>query len=514
MLTNKLASVLLLLTILLICITIIEEQQKTKDNTSMIENEFYPTPKPVIHRMLAPYTKLITDSTKVILEPSAGKGDILDSMMAIASGYHKAKRLAIEIDPELRLVLTGKGHNVIASDFLSYSEPVLFDLIVMNPPFSHGANHVLKAWDLLTDGGELCALVNWETINNCYSKERLLLKQIIDNHGSVENLGAAFASAEIKTDVVVGLIRLKKPGSNATQFDFNANNFGTDSVTEQEFESNPLAHTNVIKNLVAQYNACLKILQDRNLAQSKLDFYLNGIADSVYGSVDQRDGEALEQKTIFSEQIHILKSRFWNTVFSRTKIGKRTTSKFQQTFQKFSQSQSNMAFTEENILEMLSMFFDNRQEIMKQSVVALFDISTKYHEKNIIHTEGWKTNKSWKISKKIIVPYGISYESKWNSWSKLYGYKSEYYDDMDRILCWLSGTNADSDSFVGINTMISNFVHSANKGLETNMELESTFFKIKVFKKGTVHLVFKDLDLLAQFNRVAADGKQWLGAGY
>ena len=43
---------------------------------------------------------------------------------------------------------------------------------------------------------------------------------------------------------------------------------------------------------------------------------------------------------------------------------------------------------------------------------------------------------------------------------------------------------------------------------------ESEFFRIKFFKKGTVHLVFKDVDLLAVFNRAAAEGKNWVGAGY
>ena len=31
-----------------------------------------------------------------------------------------------------------------------------------------------------------------------------------------------------------------------------------------------------------------------------------------------------------------------------------------------------------------------------QCVSDVFDKATAYHEKNVIHTEGWKTNKSWK----------------------------------------------------------------------------------------------------------------------
>lgn len=43
---------------------------------------------------------------------------------------------------------------------------------------------------------------------------------------------------------------------------------------------------------------------------------------------------------------------------------------------------------------------------------------------------------------------------------------------------------------------------------------ESTFFRIKFFKKGTVHLEFKDEHAWAEFNRRAAAGKNWIGGGY
>ena len=48
----------------------------------MFDKNFYPTPKKVIKKMLEQYTEEggneLRLSGKVILEPSAGKGDILD----------------------------------------------------------------------------------------------------------------------------------------------------------------------------------------------------------------------------------------------------------------------------------------------------------------------------------------------------------------------------------------------------------------------------------------------------
>ena len=42
-------------------------------------------------------------------------------------------------------------------------------------------------------------------------------------------------------------------------------------------------------------------------------------------------------------------------------------------------------------------------------------------------------------------------------------------------------------------------------------KFESTFFNIRVFKKGTVHLEFKDEEVWAKFNQVATAGKAWIG---
>jgi len=41
-------------------------------------------------------------------------------------------------------------------------------------------------------------------------------------------------------------------------------------------------------------------------------------------------------------------------------------------------------------------------------------------------------------------------------------------------------------------------------------EAESTFFKMRFFKKGTLHLVFKDVDLHRELNRFVWAKKGWL----
>ncbi len=56
------------------------------------------------------------------------------------------------------------------------------------------------------------------------------------------------------------------------------------------------------------------------------------------------------------------------------------------------------------------------------------------------------------------------------------------------------------------------------KEFNTNRYYSDTFenehFKFKIFKKGTLHIDFKDLKVLDQINLIAAEGKNWIGQGY
>lgn len=140
--------------------------------------------------MLAPWTAgQLAEMT--ILEPSAGKGDLLNVIKERISSWHrtpKNKLYAIEQNHELKAILRDKGFRVVGSDFLQYRPEVQLDLIVMNPPFSNADEHILHAWNILEEG-EIVALCNRETIDNPHSERRKLLERVIyDNSGTVENL--------------------------------------------------------------------------------------------------------------------------------------------------------------------------------------------------------------------------------------------------------------------------------------------------------------------------------------
>ncbi len=115
---------------------------------------FFPTPKAVVSRMLE---LAEIEPGQRVLEPSAGKGDILD---LIRSKHPDAHVTAVEINAALLEILGAKGHAVEQGDFLEHKSE--YDRVVMNPPFENGLDidHVQHAYDLIAPGGRVVAVMS------------------------------------------------------------------------------------------------------------------------------------------------------------------------------------------------------------------------------------------------------------------------------------------------------------------------------------------------------------------
>lgn len=122
-----------------------------------LTHQFYPSPAPV-----AEFVAEVTEYTPgmSLLEPEAGRGDLLAFL-----DVDPFDVTAIELNGLLVSVLEAKGFaNVLCRDFLDWSAAnpdVLFDRIVMNPPFSEGRwkLHCQTAMRHLKPKGRLVAVL-------------------------------------------------------------------------------------------------------------------------------------------------------------------------------------------------------------------------------------------------------------------------------------------------------------------------------------------------------------------
>lgn len=190
---------------------IVNDNSKNISQSSKIKKywNFFPTPKQLIVKMLEDYKD--KPLPKNILEPSAGKGDIIDYLNEATKGT--SNLYCYEIVPELQNILKTKPNcQLLGDDFLNHQENIKFDLIIMNPPFDRGVEHVLNAWEILKDGGEIIALLNKHSYFNAYNSHRLKFRTLVDNFGSIEDLGTCFDSNVERTarvDVVLVKITRK-----------------------------------------------------------------------------------------------------------------------------------------------------------------------------------------------------------------------------------------------------------------------------------------------------------------
>lgn len=124
----------------------ITDNQKERELIQGHSFDLFPTPAELAAEMVRRAN--IRPNNKV-LEPSAGTGRI-----AKAAKEAGARVTCVELNWSLVARLSDMGFEAIQSDFMEYNQPAHIDAVLMNPPFSNGADidHVRHAYDLLTEG--------------------------------------------------------------------------------------------------------------------------------------------------------------------------------------------------------------------------------------------------------------------------------------------------------------------------------------------------------------------------
>lgn len=495
----------------------------------MFNESFYPTPPRVAEEMLSLFTAEDLWRRR-ILEPSAGKGDLADAITHYCARYakkHNKDVHCIEPEPELQAALKGKGYTLVAMDFLTYQPQDHYDLIIMNPPFSNGDDHLLHAWDVLY-GGDIVCLLNANTLNNPNTAKRRLLDNLVSGHGRVTKLGRCFDSVEAfrKTSVEVAMVHLRKEAPKV-HFSFDSEDFQHDRKFSFDASDlkNQVALNDKVGNLVLVHEKCLLLFRDISRLFIELEFYAKsfgsmstltkGFFEEVKYGRDQKDAQAQQERyyDLFSAA---LKAESWDKVFEMTKMADLVSTKVREDFHEFRRGNSALSFSKENIKAILGSLFHSRGDIFRQCIEEVFDRMTRYDKRNMVHVEGWKTNDAYKVNRKVITPiaeYGYDNDS-WRQWASIPYQARERLNDIDRAMGFLVGKNLTQ-------------VHSIAQALERHIgtrdnfnfswyknPFESEFFNCRVYLKGTIHLTFKDEWLWEKFNIEAAKGKNWLPDDY
>lgn len=455
--------------------------------------DFYPTPREVIEQMLMG----VEIQDKYILEPSAGSGNIVD----ILNERGAAQVLACEIDERLRKILHGKC-DIIGDDFLKVtSEQVShIDLIVMNPPFSAADKHILHAYEIAPEGCQIIALCNESSYKYRDTSAYMQIKELVYKYGFDENFGECFSTAERKTDVRVACLHIFKPRTGENEF---ADCF---SLTEDEEATMAgITQYNFVRDVVNRYVGALQRFDEVIAKANEINeltsmlshnnIHFGAYECETYG----KKGNEIS-RDYYKKQ---LQKAAWHTIFNKLNMEKYVTKSVRETINTFVERQQHVPFTMHNVYKMLEVIIGTNEHRMKQTLVEAFDSICSFSADNKTAGEKWKTNSGYMITKRFIVPNSIdTYWSDFRAYKpKVSSYRNSTLDDITKALCFISGCNYDDITRLD--------VFMDKSPIAWGEWFEWGFFRIKCYKKGTMHFEFLDDMVLDKFNLEVAKIKGW-----
>lgn len=533
------------------------------------DNQFYPTPNKIVEKMI---DGVDFGTIETILEPSAGKGDILREIARYRHKeyhYDKFDIDCIEIDPNLRQILKynfsserrkqinlkmtalrdsrtydpktykyseftasqkeeydslqeeektffDNGIHIIHDDFLTYQPFKQYNLIIMNPPFKTGDKHLIKALEIQKNGGSVICLLNAETIKNPYNETRKHLQMLLNKYeAQIEFIQDGFCDSERKTDVEVALVKVFiEPVQDKSEI---WNRLEKSEQHEEMNFNNPaeLEVTDYIKAAINRFNVEVKSGLELIRQYKALKPYMSC-------SFDEHDyhfkdpilklliDNGKHDEISINSYLKIVRLKYWRALLSNKKFVGKLTSKLQSEYMEAVGRLADYDFSGFNIYLLSTEMNSQIKMGIEQEIIVMFDRLTSEHAWYPECAKNKHYYDGWKSNKahKIGKKVIIPCYGIFDSWDG----KPRTYE--------ANGVLSDIEKILNyldggmtreVNLYDTLAMHFTN-GITKNIECK--YFKVTFYKKGTVHIAFTCPELIERFNIYYAKNKAWLPPDY
>lgn len=539
-------------------------------------NGFYPTPLPVAEKLLQ---GIDWDMILDVLEPSAGKGNLI-SAIAQKLGYRrrysgqKVNVDCVEIDPHLRSILQyeycgsrseelyqerntlnekqrynpelgAEGEltqeeqarlkklnseldnlhaiavHIIHDDFLTLDTRKHYDLIVMNPPFSDGDTHLLKAIQIQENGGKIRCILNAETLRNPYTNRRKVLQTKLTELGAeVEYPKGAFTDAERKTDVDIAIIRINIPCKKRESTIFERLRKAA-AVEQQVADVTEMTVSDFIGQIVSRFkveaDAGIELIREY---EAMKPYILDSFEEERYGiyptltlCVGEPGRFIRGSVPSINQYLQLVRAKYWAALFSNKEFVGKLTSNLRNEYTHKVSAMSAYDFTIFNIQQISEQMNAEMGRGIEETIIALFDKLTQEHAwypecaKNIHYYSGWKTNKAHKVNSKVILPiHGIFSDYSWSKETFQVREAESTIADIEKVFDYLDGDMTASVDLCGV------LQRACEEGQTRNIHCK--YFDVTLYKKGTMHIKFRTQDIVDRFNIYCCRKKRWLPPSY
>ncbi len=539
---------------------------------------FYPTPPALAERLLS---GIQWETVESVLEPQAGKGNIVRAVMEKYSALHhygdwKLNVDCVEIDPYLRSILqyefcgrrqdemcarlaqlnkkreydsrTGcRGEltgdeaeeykmlsreremlhhldlHIIHDDFHTFQSRKHYDLIAMNPPFADGDAHLLKAIEIQRrNGGMIRCILNAETIRNPYTnRRRFLVRKLRELEAEITYAEGAFSDGERSTDVEVALItvNIPVPKRESTIFDRLRRAAEVDEPTPNDVTEMTVADFmgQIVSRFNVEVDAGIELIREY---EAMKPYILEGFEKSNYNyptmtlCVGEPGRLSRGSTPSINEYLRLVRTKYWGALFSNKEFVGKLTSNLREEYMKKVSAMADFDFTLFNIQQIAEQMSADMGRGIQETIVELFDKLTEEHSwypecsKNIHYYNGWKTNKVHKINSKVIIPtYGMFSSYAWSSKDTFEVHEAEkVISDIEKVFDYLDGNETAAVDLHGV------LLRACEAGQTRNIGCK--YFDVTLYKKGTMHIKFRNQALVDRFNIYCCRKKNWLPPNY
>lgn len=536
--------------------------------TENARKNFYPTPLELGKRLLE---GIELRKIHTILEPSAGKGNLLTAMCYMmkqqkeefyAEHFFRGYRCnleidLVEIDPSLRGMLRetfidtdyyqlmrdlekideptdaeaerkdyfrmmddfkDNSHvKFVEEDFLRYQPFTHYDLIVMNPPFDAGDSHLMHAIKMQERfGGMIRCILNAETLRNPYSNQRkALAKKLSDLNAEIEFVEDAFTDAERKTNVEIAIIKIDIPPKEEKSRIYE--HFKEAEMhTEHQHTPKDVISTNPIEAILAQYrvevNSGIALIEEYNAMKP---YILNTLDTSRKYASPILELTCNTSGCSINDYVKRVRQKYWNALFRNNEIFGHLTSNLYDELYSIINKMDEYEFSLYNIQLLISQMNAKLADGIVEAILKLFDeLTVKFnwrndptYDDNIHYFNGWASNKAHKINRKVILPCNGIFPDP--KWYKHFIDTRYAYSFLSDIEKALNYLDGNMTLPVNLEYVldVANNNHSAKN-------IHCKFFDVTFYKKGTAHITFTNLELLDRFNIFCCRGKNWLPPAY
>lgn len=367
---------------------------QTITTTTEAQKGFYPTPLELADKLL---TDIDWDYIETVLEPSAGKGDLVKATAknAHVSRYNdKGLEVdCVEIDPYLRLILEHEFKEseqvyVVHDDFFTFQSRKHYDLIVMNPPFADGDAHLLKAIEMQKRwGGQIRCLLNAETLlNPCTNRRKVLESQLVELGAEIEYIEGGFANGERATDVTVALIKIAIPQVKEDSDIFQRLREAAHLDEEPAQDVTDMTVMGFMEQLVSRFNvevdAGLELIREyRNMLPYLLDsfdkkdkFGFTTLTLCV-GNPSKAGGRGSIPST--NKFLEMVRKKYWTALFSNKEFVGKLTSNLREKYRGMVDEMVKYDFTLFNIQKIAAQMNAEMGKGIQDTMLELIDASLR-----------------------------------------------------------------------------------------------------------------------------------------